>query len=203
MFQKSGMSQSESNLNRKKPQISQNSISIAQRMKKEFDQEKLRHYNEVIKTDTRRPSHRRQTSEDQIGGQAKQEEYKKKIKQENKKRLHQWHNMEKSQRNSDLDIQRSLSNNMTSSITDLHSIPEEVNTVAVEQSMKPPQGTLEKVPLLSIDVNFGPEMHDKITVYQGDDLKQLANEFKTKNGLTKMLESKLLSMLQEQVKNLE
>ena len=82
----------------------------------------------------------------------------------------------------------------------LDSIPEE--TTPVEVSARIPQGSAEQVPLLSIDVNFGPNLHDKITVFAGDDLKLLANEFTNKHGLSKALENKLLSMLQEQVRSL-
>lgn len=82
----------------------------------------------------------------------------------------------------------------------LDSIPEE--PTPVEVSARIPQSSAETIPLLSIDVNFGPNLHDKITVFAGDDLKQLAREFTSKHGLSNALENKLLSMLQEQVRSL-
>ena len=82
----------------------------------------------------------------------------------------------------------------------LDSIPEEGNNSEVRS--RSPQGVGERIPMLSIDVNFGVNLHDKITVYSGDNLRKLANEFTSKHNLSKALENKLLNMLEEQVKSI-
>ena len=91
----------------------------------------------------------------------------------------------------------------------LDSIPEEGNN-SIGKEKSSIQGGSEKsisnlqvqCPLLSIDVNFGPNMHDKLTVYKGDDLSIIAHEFAVKHTLSESLENKLYMMLDEQVKSI-
>lgn len=45
-------------------------------------------------------------------------------------------------------------------------------------------------------------MHDRITVFTGDNLKVLSSSFSKKHKLSSALEEKLEKMLYEQVKNL-
>ena len=60
----------------------------------------------------------------------------------------------------------------------------------------------QPVPLLSIDVNFGEDLDDKIEIYSGDNLKQLSEEFSIKHNLTPAMKKKLMNMLEVQVDNL-
>ena len=98
--------------------------------------------------------------------------------------------------------------NLLENTTLLDSIPEEMNNSNNRINKTPNGGSdasnevAQQIPLLSIDVNFGPNMHDKITVFANDDLKKLAYEFKQKHNLSDLLENKLYGMLSEQVKSL-
>ena len=145
-------------------------------------------------------------SEDQIGGQAFHIIQTDRYKYKNKSLLSQWNHKEKLVNSKS----RPNLNNLLKSETEvigtfeksaiLDSIPEEGNNSEVRS--RSPQGVGEKIPMLSIDVNFGVNMHDKITVFTGDNLKKLANEFTVKHNLSKALEGKLLNMLEEQVKSI-
>lgn len=145
-------------------------------------------------------------SEDQIGGQASHIVQTDRNKYKNKSMLSNWNQKEISKNAKSRPNLNNLFKAETESVSNLEkskildSIPEEGNNSDVRS--RSPQGVAERIPMLSIDVNFGVNMHDKITVYSGDNLKQLAGDFTVKHNLSKALEVKLLNMLEEQVKSI-
>jgi hypothetical protein len=164
-------------------------------MRDQFGDERISYCEFRNKSNERKSLDVFQPNEDQIGGKAKTtyEDRKERIKEKNKFLLKKWNKKEK--------VERSISKvEINSLLANLDCIPEEV--ISSDNANKMPQGEVETIPLLSIDVNFGPNMHDKITVYLGDNLKQLAHEFTVKHKLTKALENKLFNMLEDQVKKL-
>lgn len=189
---------------REKPSLSKNSLKLANKIKSQYGGSTTATYCEIRKQSMDKK--KLQKSEDQIGGQAKAKailQQKQKKKEKNRELLKQWHKKE-IQNNPQI---QPFKPKVFEVATVLDEIPEETSNSLTKQK-SPQRGSdeshdnSEQIPLLSIDVNFGLDKHDKITVFQNDDLKKLANDFKTRHGLSKSLEDKLYGMLSEQVKSI-
>jgi hypothetical protein len=102
----------------------------------------------------------------------------------------------------EIDITQKSSRSIKSALERLDIIPEISKLSGIPSMVKQSFPLAESIPLLSIEVNFGNDMSDKITVFTGDNLKVLSLNFAKKHKLSTTLEQKLENMLYEQVKNL-
>ena len=204
---------------RQKPNLSKNSLQIARKLRNQYLGNKAVPYCEIRKQSLERKKQLK--TEDQIGGLAvpvlsrrSPPKLTNPKKEKNRELLRKWHQKEVEKKSKVTEEPKFI---VFDSSAVLEDIPEEINTVITpstplsqnNMSNKTAQGGAEPsstdntpVPLLSIDVNFGPEMHDKITVFANDDLNELAKTFAKKHNLPPNLEDKLQRMLNEQVNSI-
>ncbi len=77
--------------------------------------------------------------------------------------------------------------------------PKIVSTGQGENESEEEEEEEEEAPLLFVDVNLGPNDQRRIVVYEGDDARQLAEQFCIENDLDDDTMDKLESLLEQQI----